>query len=279
MERSHADGRDDARHGGQGAAVNRPDTGPPAHLSRGLQGSLFLRSLTLQASWNNQRMQNLGLLWSILPWLQRRPRDINRDRIFCRRYFGFFNTNPYLANFLLGGMVRLEEDRDAGREVPPGMIGTFRDSVGRALASLGDQLFWLGLRPTLVMITCLAALLGQIPAILAVVGVFAVGQLALRWVALRRGYDLGMNIVDLLYDKRWHVWIGRTKRAGMVLTGVVAGVYLAQVTDGGQLADRGLLWIGTGLGLGFPLVLRKRLPGELMILAALAMAVLLTFAI
>jgi mannose/fructose/N-acetylgalactosamine-specific phosphotransferase system component IID len=159
------------------------------------------------------------------------------------------------------------------------MIGTFRDSVGRALASLGDQLFWLGLRPTLVMAICLAGLLGHVTSVLVVIGIFAVGQLLLRWVALRMGHDMGMDIVDLLINPRWHAWIARTKRAGMVLTGMVAGLYLAQVTAAAVVSDRGLLWIGMGLGMGLPVVLNKRLPGELLILAALVLALLLTFAI
>ena len=259
--------------------LTRKPEEPKVRLPRALQRSLFLRSLTLQASWNHQRMQNLGLLWNVLPWLRRKKRHVNRDRIFCRRYYGFFNTNPYLANFLIGGLVRLEEDRAAGLEVESGFIGTFRDSVGRALASLGDQLFWLGLRPTLVMLICFAGLLGQIPSILVILGIFTVSQLVLRWLALQRGYELGMDIVDLLFDKRWHLWIARTKRAGMVLTGMVIGLYLAQVADTGVSPGRGLLWIGTGLGMGLPVVLRKRLPGEVMILAALVMALLLTFAI
>ena len=248
-------------------------------LSKSLQRSLFFRSLTLQASWNNQRMQNLGLLWNMLPWLRRQPRAVNRDRVFCRRYFGFFNTNPYLANFLIGGLVRLEDDLAAGCDLQPGMVGTFRDSVGRALASLGDQLFWLGLRPTLVMVISLAGLLGKIHLVLAVVCIFASGQMLLRWLSLREGYRLGLDIVDLLYDSRWHTWISSAKRSGMVLTGMVAGLYLAKVADYGTVDNHTLLWIGTGLGIGLPLVLRKRFPGEILILAALVLALLLTFAI
>ncbi len=248
-------------------------------LSLPLQWSLFVRSLTLQASWNQQRMQNLGLLYSVLAWLLTRPREVNRDRIFCRRYFGFFNTNPYLANFLIGGLVRLQDEQAAGREMPPHMAGTFRDSVGRALASLGDQLFWLGLRPTIVLVICLAGLLGQISSILAVVGIFALGQLLVRWISLRVGYDLGLDIADLLLDRRWHIWINRTKRIGMILTGVVAGLYLSQVAASGAGSEKSLLWIGTALGMGLPVVLRKRLPGEILVLAALALALLLTFAI
>jgi hypothetical protein len=151
--------------------------------------------------------------------------------------------------------------------------------VGRALASLGDQLFWLGLRPTLVMLICLAALLGNIASVLGVIVVFAAGQLTLRWLALRKGFVLGMDIVDLLFDARWHRWIARTKRAGMVLTGMVVGLYLAQVAEAGLFTDPGLLWLGTGLGMGLPVILRKRLPGELLILAGLVLALLMSFAI
>lgn len=254
----------------------RKDT---SRLTLGLQISLFLRSLALQASWNNQRMQNLGLLWNVLPWLRRQKRVVNRDRVFCRRYFGFFNTNPYLSNFLIGGLVRLEDDLAAGCDLEPGMVGTFRDSVGRALASLGDQLFWLGMRPTLVMVISLAGLLGRIHLVLAVVCIFACGQLLLRWVSLRHGYALGLDIVDLLFDSRWHTWIGIAKKSGMVLTGMVAGLYLAKVAEFGTMDNHTLLWIGTGLGIGLPVVLRKRFPGEILILAALFLALLLTFAI
>ena len=80
-------------------------------MTRRLQWSLFLRSLALQGSWNHQRMQNLGLLWTVLTWLRLNRGDVNRDRVFCRRYYGYFNTNPYLANFLFGGLIRLEEDQ------------------------------------------------------------------------------------------------------------------------------------------------------------------------
>lgn len=259
--------------------LTRKPASTEVRLPHGLRWSLFIRSLTLQASWNHQRMQNLGLLYNVLPWLRRRERLVNKDRNFCRRYYGFFNTNPYLANFLIGGLVRLEEERAADPATTAEFIGTFRDSVGRAFASLGDQLFWLGLRPTLIMLICFAGLLGQISSILIILGLFTASQLVLRWIALGRGYVLGMDIVDLLFDKRWHAWIARTKHAGMVLTGMVIGLYLAQVSDAGVSPGRGMLWIGTGLGMGLPVVLRKRLPGEVMILAALVMALLLTFAI
>ena len=80
---------------------------PAGILPRGMHWRIFLASLGLQGSWNPQRMQNLGLLATLLGWLRGLPRDVERDSRFCRRYYDFFNTNPYLANYLIGGLLRL----------------------------------------------------------------------------------------------------------------------------------------------------------------------------
>ncbi len=248
-----------------------------------LKLALFVRSLSLQASWNHERMQNLGLLTVMLPWARTQRRNLNQDRVFCRRYYEFFNTNPYLANFVIGGLVRLEEDRAAARDngatLSPGTTTMFRDSLGRAFASLGDQLFWLGIRPAMAMAICLLGLHGQMLAVLGLVGIFAVGQLILRWRSLDRGYRLGFDLVDVLQHRHWHRGIAIAERSGMVLTGMTAGTYLAMVTRPGVPVHDGLLWFGILAGLGLPMILRRRLPGEMLILVALGLALLLGFAV
>jgi PTS system mannose-specific IID component len=248
-------------------------------LSLRLQVSLYLRSLALQGSWNGQRMQNLGLLVTLLPWLRTQSRDINRDRLFCRRYYEYFNTNPYMANLIIGGLVRLEQEGAATGEDNTALARTFRDSLCRAFASLGDQLFWLGLRPTIIMAACLMGMFGWIVPIIGLVGVFAVLQLGLRFWSLRRSYDLGLDIVELINHPHWHKSIAWSKRAGMVLTGMVAGRYLFSVNNLVFLPGKGLLWVGFLLGMGLPLIMRKRLPGEGLLGVAVGLALLLAFAI
>lgn len=248
-------------------------------LALGLKLRLFVRGLSLQASWNHERMQNLGLLTTMLPWARSRRRDLNQDRLFCRRYYEYFNTNPYLANFVIGGLVRLEDDRAEGMEIPVGLTATFRDSLGRAFASLGDQLFWLGIRPALVMAICLLGLFGQAAPLIAVVALFAAAQLVLRWRSLEVGYRLGFDLVDLLQKPAWHRGIAAVERGGMVLTGMTAGAYLALVTTTEAPLNHNLIWLGVGVGLGLPLVLRRRLPGEVLILVGLCLALVLTFAV
>lgn len=241
--------------------------------------TMFLRSLSLQASWNKQRMQNLGLLACLLPWLRRQASDINEHRLFCRRYYEYFNTNPYLGNFLLGGLIRLEQDKVEGEDISLEMRRTFRDSLARAFASLGDQLFWLGIRPALLMSCCLLGLWGLPAGILILVGVFAGAQLVLRWISLGHGYRVGLDIVELLGHPNWHRSIDLAKRTGMVATGLFIGFYVVGLRNIGNPFESQALWLGMGLGTVIPLVLRKRLPGEILLMVALGLALFLAFAI
>ena len=254
------------------------DTG--RNMGCGLRLKVFLRSLALQASWNSQRMQNLGLLSCLLPLRSASPRrDINADRLFCRRYYEFFNTNPYLANFIIGGLIRLEQEAATEKAQDPRLPLTYRDSLGRTFASLGDQLFWLGLRPALIMGLCFLGLLGYTGSILLVVGTFALLQLGLRWWSLHKGYELGMEILGLLRHPFWHAAIKWTRRTAMLATGLVGGLFLTRVQDMSLPAGKSLLWAGVALGVGLPLVLRKRLTGEGLLMVAVGLSYLLSFAI
>lgn len=250
-----------------------------AGLGRSRRLTIYLRSLSLQASWNGQRMQNLGLLVVMMPWLRGQPRDLTSDRIFCRRYYEFFNTNPYLANYLIGGLVRLEEDRSRGLPGEPAQSTMFRDSLGRAFASMGDQLFWLGVQPALMMGLCCLALAGQTGAVLVGIGIFAALQLALRWVSLGRGYEMGVDIVDLLGHPHWHRSIRWARVAGAVATGILCGWYLATLSTMDLTGGRALPWIGLSLGWVLPALLRKRLAGEGLLILAAILVLVLAFAI
>ncbi len=248
-------------------------------LSFALRWSMFLRLLLLQASWNPQRMQNLGLLYCLLAWLRRQRTDTDFRRHFFRRYYEFFNTNPYLAGFLAGGLARLEADRRRGAAIPRQMLRTYRDSLGRTFASLGDQLFWLGLKPALTLIACLLALRGSSLAALALFVVFGVCQLGLRWWSLGVGFGSGMEIPGILAHPLWHAAIRVIKRTALVAMGLAGGVFAARYQCLGGGSRLAVFGMGIALGLLTPLALRRRLPGEIMLLIGFAVCLGLGFAI
>jgi mannose/fructose/N-acetylgalactosamine-specific phosphotransferase system component IID len=245
----------------------------PASLPPGLFARVYLQSLALQGSWNDERMQNLGLLAALAPWLRRQDLDVPSRRRFCQRHIGVFNTNPYLANLVIGGLLRLEsEDLREGRQPVVTGVVAYRDTLARVCGSLGDQLFWLGLRPGLAALTILLGLFGQWQALLAVVAVFAVGELVARGRWLAAGYALGLEIVELLSQPCWYRAIRAAKRLALALTGALVGVYIAGILDlngPGWLAWRPAA--GAAVGIALPLILRQRLPGEAQALVGLVL--------
>ncbi len=240
-----------------------------------LLGDIFLRSLAMQASWNSQRMQNLGLLVTLLPFLRRLPVSLLERRRFCRRHYEFFNTNPYLANFLVGGLLRLEGEHAAGH-VPAAAIRTFKHTLARTYASLGDQLTWLGLKPTVLLLLSLLAILGYGDAILVAVLALTAAQLTWRCWALVAGYREGLDIVEWLARPHWYRAITSVKRAGMTLTGILAGYYVARLfpSETGHLD--GPLLGAVALSAAVPLLVRQRVPVEGALFALLPLALLLT---
>jgi len=242
--------------------THRDDPAPESPLPIRLRWRVFGWTLALQASWNLPRMQNLGLLGALAPWLRRADLPLEERRRICRRHFGFFNTNPYLASIVVGGLLRLEADAARGVGVAPSTIHGFRDTLARVCGSLGDQLFWLGLRPALALATCLLAMLGHGLAALALVVLFAVVQLVLRGHWLGRASALGLDVSRLMAARGWHRAIAWSQRTALALTGLLGGLYFAVVLDRDPTPAGGELAAGLLLALGAPLVLRQRIPGE-----------------
>ena len=247
-------------------------TDPGAGLCPSLW-KVYIRSLTLQASWNPRRMQNLGLVFILLPWLRCRDTGAKEIRRFCRRHFSYFNTNPYLANYIVGGVLRLEEQAAAGRDDRRRKVEIYKRSLGQALASLGDQIFWLGLQPSLLLIACLIALLGHPLWAVSLVAAFGVSELVLRFVSLKAGYALGMDIVDLLGSPNWHRFIRWAGRAGSI----AAGGLLAFMVAPDNLAPDIDSWHSAAFGciVLTAVLLRRRLPGESIVLLLLPVALFL----
>src|SRR4051812_10060235 len=79
---------------------------------------VFFRSLFLQASWNPQGMQNLGLAYAVYPALQALYPDAEQQAGAVRRHLLFFNTHPYVAAAILGGVLYHEERIAKGEESP-----------------------------------------------------------------------------------------------------------------------------------------------------------------
>ncbi|MHA1581472.1 MAG: PTS system mannose/fructose/sorbose family transporter subunit IID [Candidatus Baldrarchaeia archaeon] len=101
--------------------------------------NVFLHFLTFEASWNYERMQALGYLYTILPGLKKIYEDKDELKEAMKLHLEFFNCNPIITSIIIGANLALEEqtrgkDRDAIRNFKTAMMGP--------MAGIGDALFY-----------------------------------------------------------------------------------------------------------------------------------------
>lgn len=119
----------------------------------------LFRLLGLQATWNYERMQGIGIGYASDPMLRSQlGANPEQYRAALGRAAGFFNANPYLAPAAVGAELRAEVDR-----VPPEQIERLRNALSGPLGALGDRLFWSGLVPALASAALALTLLGAGP--------------------------------------------------------------------------------------------------------------------
>lgn len=166
---------------------------------------VFIRSFLLQASWNPQGMQNLGLAYALYPALRRLYPDQKKQHEAVQRHLAFFNTHPYVAAAILGGVLFHEERIARGKE-PPDRVLAFKQALMGPLAAVGDGFFWLSLKPAVGALS--AALVPFIGAWAAVVFVVLYNlvhltiRVRLYWIGLSRGDRLVAEVARANLPRR-----------------------------------------------------------------------------
>ena len=166
-----------------------------ARLSQTTLLRVFLRSLALQASWNPQGMQNLGLAYALFPALKELYPDPDELMASVRRHLTFFNTHPYVAAAILGGVLHHEQKISRGEENPDRVLA-FKAALMGPLAALGDGFFWLSLKPAVgAFCAALVPFLHAWAAVLFLVLYNAV-HFTFRWRMYRIGLAMGDRLVE-----------------------------------------------------------------------------------
>ena len=65
------------------------------HLRKSDLVNTWWRSTFLQASWNYERMQNVGWAFSLIPGIRRLYKSKEDRAAAMKRHLEFFNTHPY----------------------------------------------------------------------------------------------------------------------------------------------------------------------------------------
>jgi PTS system mannose-specific IID component len=178
------------------------------------------RSFLIQSSWSYERMQSLGFAYAIEPALRKLYPDRAEYEARLRLHMEYFNTQPYLASFIIGAVVRLERDRATGRNTAPDIQG-LKDSLMAPLGALGDSFFWGSLKPATAVIAASLLLTGSWWAPVLYLALYNLWHLGIRAGSFFRGYRTGGDAVDLLARYRF---TGRARTFKVVSLVVLGGM-------------------------------------------------------
>jgi phosphotransferase system HPr (HPr) family protein len=108
----------------------------------------------LQMSWNFERLQNIGFLFSFIHILKRIYKE-NRQHFLLaiKRHINFFNTHIFFSSAVLGVITRLEEEiSNDNPDEKEKEIENIKIGIMGPLAAIGDSIFWSGVKPLALLI-------------------------------------------------------------------------------------------------------------------------------
>ncbi len=135
-------------------------------------------------------MQSLGFAYAMAPVLRRLYPDAALRASRLNLHMEYFNTQPYLASFILGAAARLEEERVSGRNAAADVSG-LKTTLAAPLGALGDSFFWGGLKPLAAVVAAALLLAGAWWAPLLFLLFYNIVHVGLRAGLLFLGYKSG----------------------------------------------------------------------------------------
>lgn len=155
--------------------------------------TIFIRSLTVQVSFNFRRMQNLGFAFAMSPLIAEQRKDRGETEVFLARHLQMFNTHPYLVSAVIGSVARIEEEvctAESAEDLKKALMGPY--------AAIGDSFFWGALRSFSAVGAVILALAGTLMAPLAFLLLYTPAHLWVRVKGFLEGYRCGRNGIDFV---------------------------------------------------------------------------------
>lgn len=182
--------------------------------------NIFIRCISIQASWNFKALIGMGFCFCMIP-LARRLYDSSEKRSeFLHRHLEYFNAHPYFASYCIGAVVKMEEEAYE-QTLETHQISLFKERMAGLLGALGDELFWSRTKPvSIALAMCLALTIGwyALPVFLIV---YNIPHFYIRLKGWRTGYKLGFGVVNELSMRRIQTLMVNLSIIGLILAGLL----------------------------------------------------------
>jgi mannose/fructose/N-acetylgalactosamine-specific phosphotransferase system component IID/mannose/fructose/N-acetylgalactosamine-specific phosphotransferase system component IIC len=185
-----------------------------SNVTRGdLVNAMWRHNLTLQLSWNYERMQALGFCWSIMPIL--RKVYPNKDDYFAaiKRHLNFYNTTPMIGSpTIFGAACALEEQKQ------PQAVDDIKVALMGPFAAIGDTIVAILMKPIFAVFAAGMALNGNwFGAILMLILGFI--WFYVMFPGFWLGYNQGKNLVQTVGSKFLTTFSNLASMAALIVVG------------------------------------------------------------
>ncbi|MDR2665919.1 MAG: PTS system mannose/fructose/sorbose family transporter subunit IID [Endomicrobium sp.] len=104
--------------------------------------SMFIKTFFIQALWNYERLQNVGFLFILKPFLCKVYSDDDKRKEAFLRHMGFFNTHPYMASLIIAIVANMEKELSkCKRGGKKSDVNSVKNIMEGPLAAIGDSFF------------------------------------------------------------------------------------------------------------------------------------------
>jgi PTS system mannose-specific IID component len=100
----------------------------------------FMRCYLTGAAFNTRGMQNIGLMYAMLPGLTAIHEDPKALKAALKRYARHYQSHPFWTPCMVGILLNVETTISAGH-FPPRMLGKVKDTTSYTLSAIGDSVF------------------------------------------------------------------------------------------------------------------------------------------
>lgn len=208
------------------ATGNQNGSGDIVTLDRSVVRKAMWRHLiTLQWSWNYERMQALGYVYSMLPVINAVYKEKAERIAAIKRHLVFYNTNPQVGSPPIFGATIALEAQKQGETVDSVKVGLMGP-----LAGIGDTIQAILFRPIIAVIAASLALSGSYfgPLIMFLSGIlWTVLMIPLFYFGYRQGIGVAHEVSS---EGRLSRFTDMVTMMGMVVIGAFIPSIMAAVT-------------------------------------------------
>lgn len=156
---------------------------------------LFVRTLSLSAPYDYEKMQALNYVRTMIPVINRYYHTEEERIEGYRRHWELFNTTPTVGGFITGLSAAMEKQASEDPTMDKSAINAVKASLMGPFAGIGDSIFWGSWRIVATGIGLTLALEGSVIGPILMLLVFNIPATFVRYIGPFVGFGLGSKFL------------------------------------------------------------------------------------